>query len=86
MNTAPVALRWLSPSRRQCLWKLAVVLLIALLATPAGREWAVFLGRVGARLTDVRVRPGETRTGRRQEGRSRRGGRPPRSPVACSAA
>jgi hypothetical protein len=77
MNTVPVAPRWrrwlTCQSRRQCLLNIVVVLLIALLATPAGRESAVFLGRAGARLADLRVPPGGTRPGRRQEGRTRRG-------------
>lgn len=51
MNNASVTPRWRGwltcQSRRQCLLKIVVVLLIALLATPAGREWAIFLGMGG---------------------------------------
>lgn len=46
MNDAPVTSRWrrwlTCRSRGHCLLKLAVVLLVAVLATPAGREWAAF--------------------------------------------
>jgi hypothetical protein len=55
MSTVPVAPRWrrwlTCRSRRQCLLKIVGVLLIALLATPAGREWVVFLGMGGQWVT-----------------------------------
>lgn len=55
MNSTPASSRWrrwfTCQSRGQCLFKLAVVLLIVVLATPVGREWGAFIVARGHWIT-----------------------------------